>query len=230
MSHVVQTSARCTFPMSVGGGAVTTASSRRNESSPTGHGRLTSISTSLTGAPHLFQPTGHWREQSRWHLWYRRRHDWCWDEENALEIHVRRTEDEGTLASRASRPLKESIRHEVGKRNCYHRWRLSRVDPAGHVLWTLLQLHHCSFSSAFCLLRWTNSKSFISFWNLVKWGYTRRPHQHTLHSQCMPCLTVDPLGLCAYVWVCKHMFTREITEGTDLSLSSPQSLCWMKDL
>lgn len=209
--------------MSAGGGAVTTASSRRNESSPTGHGRLTSTSTSLTGAPHLFQPTARWREQPRWHLRYLRRHDWCWDEENVLEIHVRRTEDKGTLALRASRPLKESTRHEVGKKNCYHRWRLSRVDAAGHVLWTLLQFHHCSFSSVFCLLRWTNSKSFNPFWKPCKVrGYTRRPHQHTLRSQCMPCLTVDPLGLCAYVyvWVCKHMFTRVF----------PQSLRWIKDL
>lgn len=74
-SHAVRTSARCTSPTSAGGGAVTTDSSRRNESSPTGHGRLTSTSTSPTGAPRLVRPTGRWREQSRQHLWYRRRHD-----------------------------------------------------------------------------------------------------------------------------------------------------------
>lgn len=110
-SHAALTSVPCTYPMSVGGGAATTASLLRSGSSPTGHGRLTSTSTSQTGAPHHFQSTGRWRGRPLPWPWYPRRRDWCRGEENAWEIHLRRTENEerkdnvGLIALRATGSL-----------------------------------------------------------------------------------------------------------------------------
>lgn len=63
--------------MSVGGGAATTASSRRSGSSPVGLGLLTSTSTNRTGAPRRSLPTGRWRGRAQLRPWYPRRRDRC---------------------------------------------------------------------------------------------------------------------------------------------------------
>lgn len=52
-----QTSVPCTSPMSADAEAAITASSQRSASLRTGHGRLTSISTSQTGAQPLYPKT-----------------------------------------------------------------------------------------------------------------------------------------------------------------------------
>jgi len=119
-SHAARMNAPCTSLMSGAGGAATTASSRRSESSPTGHGRLTSTSTSRTGVPRLSRTTGRWRGRSRRRPRCPKRRDRRWaDEKKYFRDSSKKDWGSGTFVQRATGPRPERRKHEVGKKNSY---------------------------------------------------------------------------------------------------------------